>query len=124
MTNTGKDITRTPEMDERYKKHKENNDLSSFVFDLDKEEIIKDFKFWVVITNAFPYDGVLSTHHMLVPKRYFAESRDMNSEERNELENIKDKVGETYDGLFENFTHKRSVPVHFHIHLVEWKHWD
>ena len=112
-------------MIEKYRAHKEaTGDFSRFIFDLENEEIVKDFESWVVIRNKFPYDGVTRTHHMLVPKRYFATPREMNAEERRELEEIKLSFGEEYDGLFENLSHKRSVPSHFHIHLFSWKHRD
>jgi len=96
--------------------------MDNFVFDLENEEIVREFTYWVIIHNAFPYDGVLQQHHMLVPRRFFSTPKEINSKEREELEDIKEILIGEYDGVFENLAHKRSVPVHFHIHLFLWRH--
>ncbi len=120
-----RDMIRSQQMTDSYRKHrKEVHQEGSFVFDFDSEEIIEEFTYWFIITNKFPYDAITQTHHMLAPKRFFGTPKEMNDNERVELEDIKEQLVERYDGLWENLGHKRSVPAHFHIHLFEWKHCD
>ncbi len=123
----GRDITRTREMEKKYKEFKLQSasyNREKFIFDLKNEEVLVKYKYWVIIPNSFPYDGVLQVHHMLVPKRFFSTSREMNEEERNELEQIKEGMDERYDGIFENFTHTRSVLAHYHLHLMLLRHYE
>ena len=108
-----------------YRKHRECNvQDGSFVFDFNKEVIIQDYDYWVIITNMFPYDVITDTHHLLVPKRFFGTPKEINTVEREELESIKEGLADRYDGMYENLAHKRTIPAHFHIHLFLWKHTD
>ncbi len=118
-----RDMIRTQETVDRYRKvQAKRNNQETFVFDLEKETVVQEFTHWVIIKNDFPYDVVLDRHDMVVPRRFFSDPSEMNSQEREELEEIKTKIVGDYDGLFENLRHKRSVPAHFHIHLFLWKH--
>lgn len=78
---------------------------------------------WVVVENQFPYDKIAKTHHMLVPLRAFTEDIDMTQDERDELAAIKRRVADEklYDVIMENVMHRRTVPTHYHLHLIKYK---
>ncbi len=79
---------------------------------------IKEFAHWMVQENAFPYDLVADTHHMLLPKRHVVEG-ELSEEEWIEYSRIKHTfVAENYDMIMEGTPRQKSVPEHFHVHLV------
>lgn len=93
-------------------------------FDSTKEVIVRAFEYWIIIENKFPYDLVLSTNHMLVPKRifgYLSEATDAELAEYDTIIKTLDQEG-VYESMMENFTKGRSVRRHVHIHLMVWKH--
>jgi diadenosine tetraphosphate (Ap4A) HIT family hydrolase len=79
---------------------------------------IKDFKLWRIIGNRFPYDKIAKTHHMIIPMRHVTE-RELTKEELVEFKEIKDSFLESeYDWLIEATHKNKSVPEHFHLHLI------
>ncbi len=88
-----------------------------------QNEVVRDFTYWVIVPNSFPYDAIATTHHMLVPKRVFSEEQDMTQEEYNELLSIKKSLskGTEYSILMENLDSARSIKDHFHIHIIKLK---
>jgi hypothetical protein len=79
---------------------------------------VKEFQLWRVINNKFPYDRVASVSHMIIPTRHASE-KEVTAEEWAELTTIKDEyVHPTYDFLIEAAHHKKSIPGHYHIHLI------
>lgn len=81
---------------------------------------LRDFTWWKIIENAFPYDRIASLHHMLIPKRHTTENG-LTPEERNELQHIKDTGLDTYQFLIEPTHAFKSIPNHFHLHLIVCK---
>jgi diadenosine tetraphosphate (Ap4A) HIT family hydrolase len=81
------------------------------------EVSIKEFTHWRIITNNYPYDAITQVHHMLVPKRHCKEDA-LTDSERAELLTLKEDDLDEYDFLLESNRHKRSIPAHFHIHLL------
>lgn len=109
---------RTLEMHARYEKHCATQ--CSHGCYLCRANPVKDYRYWKIIDNEFPYDEVATVSHMLVPKKHVKEDK-LNLEEFNELEKIKPKIHEAYDLIIEN-THKlKSIPEHYHLHLLEMK---
>jgi diadenosine tetraphosphate (Ap4A) HIT family hydrolase len=108
---------RSKETEERYKTEIDNGLLENGCA-LCKKEALKEFKRWKILLNDFPYDAVAQTHHMLVPKRHLIE-KELPEEEREELQSIKDTyLSDHYDYMVEA-THKtKSIPGHFHLHLL------
>lgn len=95
-----------------------DNSLKSSSF-IEKSATLREFKYWRVIANDFPYDAVATTHDLLVPKRKFAEIVEATKEEKEELDNlIKEYLCETYDMYLVNFNKGRTVQDHYHIHLL------
>lgn len=84
------------------------------------EPTIREWQFWVIIDNAFPYDYAFKVHHMLLPKREVTE-RNISEEESKELLQIYEEISDSYDCRLINFTKKQSVKNHFHVHLLIYK---
>ncbi len=81
-------------------------------------EPIKQFVYWKVIPNEYPYDLIAETHHMVVPLRHVAEA-ELTEEEKKELYQIKNSyINEHYEYVLEATHKQKSVPAHFHLHLM------
>lgn len=86
-----------------------------------ERESIKEFKFWRVIENQFPYDRIAEIHHMIIPKRH-ASDPDLSKEEKDEFEDIKKGyIDDTYEYLIESCHKNKTIPGHAHIHLITVK---
>lgn len=71
--------------------------------------------------NAFPYDKIATSHDMVVPLRHVPEA-ELTPEERKELVEIKHEyVNANYEYILEPTHKKKSIPAHFHLHLVVLK---
>ena len=86
-----------------------------------EERCVKKFTYWAIIKNDFPYDLIAYTHHLLIPKRKFADFEDMNKKEFKELMDIRSEIRLKYDCILENLPRNRSVHAHFHFHLLVLK---
>jgi hypothetical protein len=83
-----------------------------------EKDAIRSFKLWKIVPNSFPYDKIASIHHMVVPLRHVAEEG-LNEEELAEFKEIKEKVLHTeYEYIIEATFKKKSIPAHFHLHLL------
>lgn len=114
------DVLRSKETLERYFKYLDENVRTPDLRDL---PMIFGGNKWVIVKNGFPYDKIASVHHLLVPLRAFTEDIDMTQDERDELASIKRRIGEEklYDVVMENVAHRRTVPAHYHLHLIKYK---
>lgn len=85
--------------------------------------ILKQFDYWLIMDNLFPYDAIAEVNHMIFPKRKVAFDWDLLSqEERNELEELKKTyISEHYDVLYENLPSGQTKPGYFHLHLLKLK---
>jgi hypothetical protein len=111
---------RTEETHERYEQFKRDGFLDHGC-NLCKMQPIKEFEFWKIINNDFPWDLVFKTNHMLIPKRHIVYN-ELNEEEKKEFDLIKsDYVDKNYGLLIEATNTKKSIPSHFHIHLIVFK---
>lgn len=110
---------RTKEQTEKYQAYKAAGGLASGCRLCEKEPI-KVFTYWKVIPNDFPYDVVASTHRMLVPLRHTAET-ELTQEEADEFKTIKAGYVQEYDYLIEATEKQKSIPQHFHLHLIVGK---
>ena len=108
---------RTPEGQKKYREYLKIEESSNSCPLCDKESI-KDFGFWKIVENSFPYDQIAKTHNMLVLKRHVSE-KDLNKEEAEELALVKESyINQEYDWLIEATPKNKSVPEHFHLHLI------
>ncbi|OGC88139.1 hypothetical protein A2419_01575 [Candidatus Adlerbacteria bacterium RIFOXYC1_FULL_48_26] len=109
---------RTEETEARYQKLKEDGILEQSCA-LCRVEPKHLFTYWKIIPNEFPYDKIAKVHDMAVTLRHTAE---LNEEERAEFEVIKSSyINDNYRYLLEATTRTKSIPAHFHIHMIEIK---
>lgn len=82
------------------------------------EKPLEQFTLWKVMANAFPYDRIARSHHMLVPKRHVRES-ELTPEELSEFITLKNSVlNGRYDYFLEATDLTKTIPGHYHLHLV------
>ena len=110
-------IFRSAETQEKYDKHRSTGILDREC-PLCTRESIKKFTHWRIIENNFPYDLIAQKHNMLVPVRHASEE-ELTQEELDELFTIKEEyVHLNYDYILEATHRKKSIPAHFHLHLL------
>lgn len=85
-----------------------------------EREARKEFTWWKIIVNKFPYDRIASVHDMLVPKRHATED-ELTEDEKCELREIKRTEIHDYQFIIEPTPHVKSIPTHFHLHLIVGK---
>lgn len=108
---------RTPESEQAY-----NALISQGILEkgcaLCHNDILIKFDYWKIIVNDFPYDRIAKTHHMVVPLRHVSES-DLAHEEKDELSSMKEGyINDNYEYIIEATRKKKSIPAHFHLHLI------
>lgn len=84
------------------------------------KEPIQAFTHWKIVPNNFPYDRIAEMHNMIVPIRHCVEE-ELTQEELTEYASIKKSILQEYDFLMEATTKVKSIPEHFHIHLLNIK---
>ncbi len=87
----------------------------------DKELFVKEFEYWMILENRFPYDMLYETSHMLAPKRHVPSEMDLTINEMTELHVIKMEHLNDYDLLLENIGDRISIRDHFHLHMLRFK---
>jgi diadenosine tetraphosphate (Ap4A) HIT family hydrolase len=108
-----KTTLRSPEMHERYITTPKDPDF------MNTANSIRDFNYWRIIENKFPYDTIAETHHLLVPKRQVKSWLDMNIEELDELDIlITHTLPQAYDMILLNFPKAQSVKDWLHFQLI------
>ena len=85
-----------------------------------EEDRLKEWEYWALIKNEFPYSAAFKTHHLLIPKRVVKE-KDLTDEEQAEMRTVLEEMAELYDCVLMNFTRQQSIRHHFHLHLLEYK---
>lgn len=84
-------------------------------------DAIAEYKYWRLMPNLFPYDRLFSKSDMLVLRRH-SDEYGLREDERAELLQLKCGVlVDEYDALLEQLPKQRSIPHHFHVHLVQYK---
>lgn len=112
------DVLRSKECIEKYKARKiERKGEEVDLMDIPSS---KEWKYWRLVVNEFPYDLITSKHDMIVPKRKFANFDDMNRWEEWELADIKKELADDYDGFLESTISHRTVVSHYHLHCMKF----
>jgi diadenosine tetraphosphate (Ap4A) HIT family hydrolase len=118
-------MTRNRRTELLYKEHKNNNENKTCNFcEVKTEEIVKEFDYFKLIVNLFPYDiwdsTVVKTHYMLIPKKHIIGLSELGEEERIEYINlIADYESSGYSVYSRSSTsHMKSV-IHQHTHLIK-----
>jgi hypothetical protein len=81
------------------------------------EQSIREFVYWRLIPNSFPYDRIAKKHDMLVTKRHVQE-QDLTDDEKAELFHIKQNELDEYPYIVEAHQKQKSIPHHFHLHFL------
>ena len=81
---------------------------------------IKTYGKWKKIENEFPYNEIATENHMIVPLRHTTEDN-LTEEELREFTEIKEDINDKYDMILENTHKQKSIPGHFHLHLLQIK---
>lgn len=108
---------RTQKMHDIYNNERQA-DLVSDLCPLCQAPSVLEFQHWRIIANKYPYDSVAQTHHLLLIKDHVAEG-EISIEAWEELKTMKNgKLNELYAFIFEALPKNKSVPGHFHLHLL------
>lgn len=87
----------------------------------DKKEVIKEFKHWRILDNLFPWDRIAKINHLLIPKKHIVE-KELTENARKELILIKSTyINDNYEVMAEAAHKVKSIPEHFHMHLIVTK---
>ena len=108
---------RTPEGTIEFNEHVKNRHKDEKC-PLCEKESIKKFKYWRIVNNDFPYDMIAKIHHMIIPIRHVTFTV-LSEAELKEIEEIKVSfINEDYDYIIEATQKNKSIPNHFHLHLI------
>jgi hypothetical protein len=109
---------RMPQTEQKYQDMKDSGLLAG-VCALCRVEAIQTFTYWKLIPNEFPYDKIAKRHDMIVPLRHTA---DISDDERAELLQLRSSyIDEHYRYIMEATNRTKSIPAHYHLHLIEIK---
>ena len=114
---------RTKKMYEKYKRYREVvfGPGRCSLCDKARAETLKNFRYWKIVKNLFPWDRIVKVHHILIPKRHATQDK-LTASEKRELEKLKVGYVNTNYGVLAEATHrKRSIPDHYHLHLIVLK---
>jgi hypothetical protein len=109
---------RTPETLFKYEEQIKAGTLPKCFFCSSKS--LKEYKYWKVVENEFPYDEIASKSHIIAPKRHITEGG-LTNKEIKEYKKIKMEAQEDYDVIIENSIKLKSIPMHHHLHLLTLK---
>lgn len=109
-------LFRTEEMQRRLRERMDAISSSSECAICSKAPI-QEFKSWRIVRNDYPYDKIAQEHNMLVPMRHVAE-KELSQDELSELMDIKLNLDDKYDYIIEAAKKNKSIPAHFHLHLL------
>lgn len=107
---------RKPQTLARYEEHLRNRKPGECY--LCSAASLREFRFWRLLPNEYPYDLIAKTHHLITLRRH-ADENGLTVPEYNELYDIKQALKDDYDMLFENTLKRKSIREHFHIHAME-----
>lgn len=82
----------------------------------------EELTYWRLIQNEYPYDRIAAKHYLLVSRRRFKNDFEMDADERAELLEFKKRLEQSqeFDFIGESISHRRTVPEHYHIHLIKF----
>lgn len=105
---------RTLGLEQKYQQDK----LNGVTKDLSEVPALKEWNHWRLIENAYPYDLIYKTHHMLIPITLESKTEKI---EHDEFYFIIRDLEADYDLWFVNMAHRQSVHNLFHVHLACFK---
>lgn len=109
---------RTEAMHEKYECEREQS-VADDSCPMCSSPSVSEFTHWRIVTNIYPYDAVAAVHDMLVTKRHTPSERTLTPEEYAELVELKETaLNEAYTFVAEALPYNKSVPGHYHLHLL------
>ena len=109
---------RSEQMMQKYREYQKTDFKPGTCTLCDKAPAVQDFKYWKIAENIFPWDRIAQVQDMLLPKRHVTYS-ELTAEEKKEFEDIKQTyVEEHYDITAEATNRIKTIPEHFHVHLI------
>jgi hypothetical protein len=109
---------RTDETEIKYQEAIANGHLSEGCTLCKNETPKQEFNHWVIHSNIFPYDKVSELHDIIYPIRH-TNGDDLTNEELTELSKLKKGyININYQFLVEAMPKNKSIPGHFHLHLI------
>ena len=112
---------RTEETEQKYQKYKDEGQLANGCNLCDKAPTIKEFKYWKIVETLFPWDRIARVQHMIVPKRHVV-YEDLNKKEKKEFDEIRrEYIEQEYEIMAESTDRIKTIPQHFHVHLIVLK---
>ncbi len=83
-----------------------------------EEVTLQEFEHWRLVANEYPYDRIAEIHHMLIPKAH-VDQVGVSSLAWQEYAALKETfISENYGYILETTHKNKSVPRHFHVHLI------
>lgn len=83
------------------------------------EPRMKEWQYWALIHNEFPYSSAFKVSHMLIPKRV-ATRDELTQAELKELDQVITELSQDYDCYMVNFVSKQSIKYHYHVHFLTY----
>ncbi len=109
---------RTKKTEKTYRQYRKQFSTKNKECDLCTKEPLFLFTYWKIIENSFPYDLIAKKHNMIVPIRHCCEEELTKKECKEFLELKKKFIHNDYDYLLESSARLKTIPEHFHIHLL------
>jgi len=124
MANLAKELQprkwRTQEMQDKYQEERKNS-VANDTCPLCLEKSLMEFDHWRVIPNKYPYDAVALQHTMIIPKEHLQE-HELSQAALRELGELKaGALNQKYLYIMEALPSTKSIPGHFHLHLINPK---
>ena len=83
-----------------------------------EKEPLKDLGLWRIVDNSYPYDRIAKVHHMIIPARHVSEDG-LTKDEQEQFRELKNSyIADNYDWIIEATHNNKSLPAHFHLHLL------
>lgn len=107
---------RTPATEKRYREYLASGGKNDWATCY----AIREFTYWKIIRNKFPYDAVATQHDLLIPKEPFIKFYDMPEEYITEFHGVTNLMELFYESQLKNSPHKRTVAEWWHLHLLNF----
>lgn len=111
---------RTNEAEIAYRAYRASLDPDAPCALCEKAPATKNFTYWKIAENSFPYDRIAERHDLLMPLRHVTED-ELTEDEVRELTEIKNNSISEYNWILEPTHRNKSIPSHFHLHLIVGK---
>lgn len=105
---------RKPESEKLYQKRIKREGC----FICDRDLLIKEYEYWILLKNRYPYDLIASKHDLIATRRHTQNHDQLTIAEITELNDIRRQTN--YDFEMFNKPIRQSHSSHFHIHLIKF----